>query len=435
MKNKVKYLINMSSKINTVNELSQYLTLYSSIFFSEEGKKVRIVDKDNNKEYETDSNIMSIDSENANYFTIEIYQDNGINYLELFDKFINEIIDVQRDMQDQKFFILEDGISMYYASKAYPLLFKTETILRSFITETMCFFGSQNWGSSIGQQLIKGIHKDYQNDVLYSSDFNQLKIFLTKLYKEEDEDNILDSLRKRVEEIDAVNNENAFLEIRDFIRKKKPYTIWNRFVKKYAGARWEKEQFEKKMDRLYSLRCKIAHSNKFTKENFLEFEKLSTEMIEEMTNLTKKIETIKNLDKETLALLNEAEDELDVHDKKDTIVVPAKPGGFKEVFLNENKWYYIRLSDNKLNKIKYIAAYEAQTNKCIQYYAEIDRIENSDIKDGYKVVYFKGEAKLLANKRKIILGDNQYYAPQSLRYISSDKLFDENITTLDQLFN
>lgn len=435
MNNKVKYLINISNRISSVGELAQYLTLYSSIFFSEDGKEVKIVDKNNNKEYTTASNIISIDSENANYFTIEVYQEDGINYLELFDKFINDIINMQKDMQDQKFFIIEDGISMYYASKAYPMLFRTETTLRAFITEMMCFFGSKNWGSSMAQQLIKGKFSDYQNDVLYNSDFNQLKIFLTKPYKEDDEDAILNSLRKKVEEIDEDDGKDAFLEIRDFIREKKPYTIWNRFVKKYAGASWELEQFGQKMDRLYKLRCKIAHSNKFTKENFLEFEKLSSEMINEMTNLTKKIETIKNLDKETLALLNEAEDELDVDDKKDTIVVPAHPGGFRDVFMGENKWYYIRISDNKLNNIKYIAAYEAQNNKCIQYYAEVDRIENSDIKEGYKVVYFRDKAKLLANKRKIRLGDNQYYAPQSLRYVSSEKLFDENVTTLDQLFN
>lgn len=435
MKNKVKYLINISDRISTIGELAQYLTLYSSIFFSEDGKKVSIVDKNNNEEYTTDSNIISIDSENANYFTIEVYQEDGINYLELFDKFINDIINMQKDMQEQKFFIIEDGISMYYSSKAYPMLFRTETTLREFITEMMCFFGSKNWGSSMGKKLITSSDNKYQNDVLYNSDFKQLTIFLTKPYKEDNEDAILDSLRKKVEEIDENNGKSAFLEIRDFIREKKPYTIWNRFAKKYAGASWELEQFGQKMDRLYILRCKIAHSNKFTKENFLEFKELSNEMIEEMTNLTKKIETIKNLDKETMALLNEAEDELNVDDEKDTIVVPAHPGGFKDVFLKENKWYHIRISDNKLNSIKYIAAYEAQTNKCIQYYAEIDRIENSDIKDGYKVVYFKDNAKLLANKRKIKLGDNHYYAPQSLRYVSSEKLFDENVITLDQLFN
>ena len=51
------------------------------------------------------------------------------------------------------------------------------------------------------------------------------------------------------------------------------------------------------------------------------------------------------------------------------------------------------------------------------------------------MIYFKRDATLLPNNRKIELGDNPYYAPQSMRYVSSEKLFDENIKTLEQLFN
>lgn len=48
---------------------------------------------------------------------------------------------------------------------------------------------------------------------------------------------------------------------------------------------------------------------------------------------------------------------------------------------------------------------------------------------------FKDKAKALYNERIIELGLNQYYAPQSTRYINSEKLFDKNIKTLAQLFN
>ena len=43
--------------------------------------------------------------------------------------------------------------------------------------------------------------------------------------------------------------------------------------------------------------------------------------------------------------------------------------------------------------------------------------------------------EIYINNRKIELGDNPYYAPQSMRYVSSEKLFDENVKTLEQLFN
>lgn len=42
MKNEIKYLINIHTKIKSIKELTQYLTLYSTIFFSEDGKKQKL---------------------------------------------------------------------------------------------------------------------------------------------------------------------------------------------------------------------------------------------------------------------------------------------------------------------------------------------------------------------------------------------------------
>ena len=438
MKNEIKYLINIHPKIKSIKELAQYLTLYSTIFFSEDGKKVKMVDKENNEEFTANSCIKNMEGDKDNYYTIIVYQENGIEYLECFDKLINDIIRTQKDITEEKFILLEDGISKYYASKAYAKLFYTENIIRAFVTEMMSFFGPKNWANSMGKKLLEGKvrNEDYNNSFLYHTDFDQLKVILTKEYKANEPEEVLKEVREKMEKIDDESEISEVLEIKKYIREKKPYTIWDRFAKEYTKTDWEKDQFRNKMDSLYSLRCKIAHSNSFSKDNYREFEALSDEMIEKITKLTHQIEEIKEIDDETIALLNEAADELNIEDTStDTLIVPAKPEGFKEVFLGENRWYYIRISDAKINQIKYIAAYEAQNNKCIQYYAEVDYIENSKIKEGYKVVNFKNKATLLPNNRKIELGDNKYYAPQSIRYVTSEKLFDENVKTLDQLFN
>lgn len=439
MKNEIKYLINIHPKIKSIKELTQYLTLYSTIFFSEDGKKAEIVvDKENNKKYTVYSCIKSIKGDKDNYYTISVYQEDGVELLEFFDKLINDIIRTQKDLTEERFIVLEDGISEYYASKAYPKLFHTENIIRAFITEMMSYFGPKNWAMSMGKRLLAGKvqNDDYNNSFIYRTDFDHLKVILTKEYKENEAEEVLKEVREKMEKLYGKSEMSEVLEIKKYICEKKPYTIWDRFVKEYTKTDWEKEQFRNKMDSLYSLRCKIAHSNLFRKENYEEFERLSDEMIQQMEKLTLQIEQINKIDDETIALLNEAADELNIEDtSKDTIIVPAKPEGFKDVFLGEERWYHIRISDEKINQIKYIAAYEAHNNKFIQYYAEVDSIENSKIKEGYKVVYFKSKATLLPNNRKIKLGENKYYAPQSIRYVSSEKLFDENVMTLDQLFN
>ncbi|SDG09165.1 hypothetical protein SAMN05421791_10312 [Facklamia miroungae] len=82
----------MNHKIKNIKELVQYLTLYSTIFFSDDGTEVVMKDKKNNKEYKVISNIKNINGEKGNYFTINVYQEDGVHCFEYFDKLITEIM-------------------------------------------------------------------------------------------------------------------------------------------------------------------------------------------------------------------------------------------------------------------------------------------------------------------------------------------------------
>jgi hypothetical protein len=44
--------------------------------------------------------------------------------------------------------------------------------------------------------------------------------------------------------------------------------------------------------------------------------------------------------------------------ESDTIIVPAREDGFKEVFIGLNQWYAIRIGAAMKDRIKYIAAYQ-----------------------------------------------------------------------------
>jgi hypothetical protein len=116
-------------------------------------------------------------------------------------------------------------------------------------------------------------------------------------------------------------------------------------------------------------------------------------------------------------------------DDLDTIVVPAKEDGFKEVFLGEKCWYQIRISVAMLNKIKYIAAYQVAPVSAITHIAEVEKIEK--YKDtGKYILYFKGAAKQI---NKIVLAGNaKGKAPQAPRYTSYTKLLEAK--TLDDIW-
>lgn len=276
MKYRIKYLIDVHTNVSSVSELAQYLTLYSTIFFSKTGETVVFKDKKTNKKFELNSCIKKIvlnSHEKKNYYTVTIYQENNVDKLELFNRLILQIINTQRDISDDKFVVLQDDISKYYATKAYSKLFDTENLLRTFITELMSFFAPMSdWGNQMGRQILN-IDKDkdkksVNNKFLYDRDLNQLTKFLTKLYYRKEDEKIVEEVRKKVQGISSdsslINNE--IKDLKQFIDDTTPKTIFNTFVQPYTKTSWQESSFKKDMEALYNLRCKIAHSNSFDKK-------------------------------------------------------------------------------------------------------------------------------------------------------------------------
>ena len=102
-----------------------------------------------------------------------------------------------------------------------------------------------------------------------------------------------------------------------------------------------------------------------------------------------------------------------------TIVVPANEEGFKEVFLEKNQWYEIRISSSMIDRIKYIAGYQTTPISAITHYAEVSKIEK--YKDtGKYIVYFKEPAK--DNGAIKLTTGKKGKAPQAPRYTTYEKL-------------
>ena len=112
----------------------------------------------------------------------------------------------------------------------------------------------------------------------------------------------------------------------------------------------------------------------------------------------------------------------------DTIVIPAREDGFKDVFIDENCWYAIRLNSSMIPRIKYIAAYQVAPISAITYIAEIKSIEQWKDTNKY-ILYFTEPAKKI---KKVPLGKLKGKAPQGPRYSSKEKIINAN--TLDSVF-
>ncbi|MBX9721666.1 MAG: hypothetical protein K2X81_09745 [Candidatus Obscuribacterales bacterium] len=112
-------------------------------------------------------------------------------------------------------------------------------------------------------------------------------------------------------------------------------------------------------------------------------------------------------------------------DLSDTIIVPARKEGFEKVFLGENCWYAIRLRENRISQIKWIAGYQVAPISAITHIAEVREIVPYQDSGKY-LVQFKGPAKEI---KPIKMGNRSKI--QGPAYCEHDRL--QNAKSVDDL--
>ncbi len=103
----------------------------------------------------------------------------------------------------------------------------------------------------------------------------------------------------------------------------------------------------------------------------------------------------------------------------DTVVVPAREEGFKEVFLGENCWRAIRIHGSMRPQIRYIAAYQVHPISAITHIAPVRSIE--PWRDTGKFAVYFSEAAKEIGPIPLVKG-GQVKALQNLRYTTREKL-------------
>jgi len=116
--------------------------------------------------------------------------------------------------------------------------------------------------------------------------------------------------------------------------------------------------------------------------------------------------------------LNEYLDENRQDEKEfNTLVCPSKYDGM-DVFLNEKKWYFVRISEEKKSKIKYISIYFGEPVSAITHYAKVKTIK--EIEPGKNIIYLQDNPIPLENP--IPLGNINALAVRSNKYTTLEKL-------------
>jgi len=99
----------------------------------------------------------------------------------------------------------------------------------------------------------------------------------------------------------------------------------------------------------------------------------------------------------------------------DTIVCPAREEGFKQVFIDQNRWYAIRVSPSMISQIKYIAMYETKPFSGIRWVGIVKEIRPYKDTDKFEVIL--SDKMKLDNPLKLSDEENKKgIAPQGPRY-------------------
>ncbi|MFZ3132812.1 MAG: hypothetical protein WA125_17340 [Desulfosporosinus sp.] len=113
----------------------------------------------------------------------------------------------------------------------------------------------------------------------------------------------------------------------------------------------------------------------------------------------------------------------------DLAIFPARNEGFEEIFLGKNKWHAVRIKEDKIHKVKFVAIYRAAPISGITHFAKVKKVKQ--YKDTEKKeILFDGSAIELPQVVK--LGLTNANAMRAPRYTTLEKL--TNAKQIEDLF-
>ncbi|EKJ1030775.1 hypothetical protein PIF54_003450 [Vibrio cholerae] len=172
-----------------------------------------------------------------------------------------------------------DGVSAYYAEKAYPVVHNIENLMRKLYTKFTLIQLGPKWIDSIPKD-VSGTPKSPQNghNPLYDFDFITISDLLFTDYPSKQIDS---SVLK-----DIKQGKLSPEEIETYI----PTSNWERYFTELVEC--ESKYLQKRWKQLYELRNKIAHNKLFTKADLDNVKKVSEEVKSKLVPALEKISSV-----------------------------------------------------------------------------------------------------------------------------------------------
>lgn len=278
---KTEYLITFDEKddlCSTISRFKNLLSAHSKIGFKDQNKII----------YDSTEFHLSIQKGNlpdsSIYYELTVSCED-LNLIEKKKNLLREIRSICQKTSKRNIIILHDGIGEEYCNDAYPIIYKTENLMRKLIAKFMAISIGHDWSNeSTPKEVLESVktpNKHEKSNFLHEVDFIQLSNFLFKSYTKADAKQLIDSLKEK--------NENDSLTISE-LKKYIPSTNWEKYFSQkvncsseYIKTRWEK---------LYEYRCQIAHCRGLSYQDFEDLKKISNEVTEKIQTALDSITTV-----------------------------------------------------------------------------------------------------------------------------------------------
>ena len=292
MEIKNEYLITFKKDTHicpTLEKFKSFLGSHKQITFSENRNK----------------HIIEFQSKEFEYTLLEQKTDDGaISYqlsvtaedsdFEIFKELWRAIRSVVMELKKVKFITLHDDIAKYYCVQGYPIIYEIENLMRRLIYQIMNISKGYEWrDNTIPDEVknsVKTALKERNEDFFHNVDFIQLSNFLFKPYSEKND------LTAFLQQKDKNQDKSIILVDLEPYRSK---SNWDRYFKDKVDV--EGEYLKKHWEKLYDIRCAIAHCREISQDEFEQLQQMSQEVSEKLNNALTAINTMNDEQRQELA--------------------------------------------------------------------------------------------------------------------------------------
>lgn len=285
---RVEYIVLIETKNSFCNSVKSFNNLLSSNDDIRIEKGSTIKYKDLALSYEVQTGEVN-DKEQRFFHTKFVCKD--IEKIEKYSTFLRSVRDILFKITGKQPVSLWDDISLYYATKAYPMIHEIENLMRKFLTKFSITKLESNWiDKNIPEEVkssVKNSSSSNDANYLYQTDFIQLINFLSGKIKTSSVSGLLDII-KGTTNVSELNLE----ELKSFI----PTNNWDRYFSGIVEFEWD--YLEKRWKKLYDLRCKVAHNNFLNKKDYDDVLRYFNELKPKLQTALDKIDEVKVSDED-----------------------------------------------------------------------------------------------------------------------------------------